>query len=222
MPLKTFENLEEKRKQEILEACFEEFALNTYSSASLSRIIKKLGLAKGSFYRYFKSKKELYSYLLQYSTSRRMREVKEILGSEKKSLYEKMVENFSMKVRFDIQHPLLSGFQYNVMKERYNKEIGNIDLQIKKEILNLVKKILITHTQKGEIRDDIDPDIITFLIMQVQIGIYDFLELKYNIDFQKNIKEKKPVFSITEAEIMDVVKSFSNLLENGFIKRMKL
>lgn len=51
MPLKTFENLPPERKKEIINAGLEEFSLHDFRSASLSKIIEKLGIAKGSFYR---------------------------------------------------------------------------------------------------------------------------------------------------------------------------
>ena len=218
MPKKTFLNLPQKRRNEILDACYEEFALNTYSLASLSNIIKKLGIAKGSFYRYFSSKKELYMYLLKISTEKRLANADSLLKSEKISLYDKLVENFRMKVRFDLQYPLISGFLYNVLKEKNNDEIGDAEQMIKDEIHGMVKDILAIHIRNGELRNDIDEDCIAFMIMQVQISIYDYLEKRYNIDFRESILERKPIFSVPEDDILIIVKSFAKLLERGYIK----
>ena len=222
MPLQTFLNLSEERQQEILNASYEEFALNTYSTASLSNIIKKLNLAKGSFYRYFPSKKELYLYLLHYATEQRLKNTDDILGSENKSLYEKLIENFAMKIKFDLQYPVISGFLYNVMLEKNNNELGNIEKLMRKEIDILIKKILEIHTKKGEIRKETDIDILSYTIMQVQIGIYDYIETKYNMDFRKNILEKKPIFSIPDNELMDIVEAFALILQNGFLNTDKI
>ena len=217
MPLQTFLNLNEKRKNEILEASYEEFALNSYSTASLSGIIKRLGLAKGSFYRYFRSKRELYLYLLQHSTAKRLNNVRDMLESEDKTLYEKLIENFAMRIKFDLQYPVISGFLYNVLLERNNEEIGNVEKMIKNEIDLLIKSLLKIHIRKGEIRKEIDVDLLSFTIMQVQTGIFEYIEKKYNINFKQNIREKKPVFSIPENEIMKIVIAFSSLLEQGFL-----
>ncbi len=217
MPLQTFLNLGEKRRQEILNASYEEFALYTYSTASLSNIIKKLDLAKGSFYRYFPSKKELYLYLLRHATEQRLKNTNDILKSENKSLYEKLVENFAMKIRFDLQYPVISGFLYNVMLEKNNSELGNIEKLMRQEIDVLIKEILEIHIRKGEIGKETDVDILSYTIMQVQIGIYDYVETKYNLDFRKNIMEKKPIFSVPDNEIMDIVKAFAGILQNGFL-----
>lgn len=222
MPLKTFENLSEERKKEILNVCFEEFALHTYSDASLSRIIKNLDLAKGSFYRYFKSKKDLYYYLLEYATSQRLSNVENLLLSEKKNLKEKLIENFAAKVKFDLQYPVINGFLINVMNEKYNHQIGDMELNIKRELLELIKKILKIHIGKNEIRRDVDINFIAFTILQVQIGIYDYIEIKYHVDFRKNIREKKPFFTIPEEDIRKIVESFTELLETGFLKTKTL
>lgn len=222
MPLKTFENLPEERKKEILNVCFEEFALYTYSDASLSRIIKNLDLAKGSFYRYFKSKKDLYFYLLEYATSQRLSNVETLLLSEKKNLRKKLVENFAAKVKFDLQYPVINGFLINVMNEKYNQQIGDMELNIKRELLELIKKILKIHIGKNEIRSDVDINFIAFTILQVQIGIYDYIELQYDVDFRKNIREKKPFFTIPEEDIRKIVESFTELLETGFLKTKTL
>ncbi|MBN2611098.1 MAG: TetR/AcrR family transcriptional regulator, partial [Bacteroidales bacterium] len=196
MPLQTFLNLSKERRQKILDAAYEEFALNSYSTASLSKIISKLGLAKGSFYRYFSSKKELYLFLLKNATEMRLDNAMGMLESEDKSLYEKLVENFIMKVKFDLRHPVISGFLYNVLLEKENEETGNVEIMIRNEIDILIKRLLEIHIKKGEIRNDVDIDVLSFTIMQVQTGIYDFIEKKFNLDFRKNIREKKPVFSL--------------------------
>jgi TetR/AcrR family transcriptional regulator len=71
--LKTFNNLTLKRREEIITACLEEFPLHEYETASLSNIVNMLGLAKGSFYRYFENKQSLYFFLLDDCTAARLR-----------------------------------------------------------------------------------------------------------------------------------------------------
>ncbi len=221
MPLKTYTNLPEKRKKEILDACYEEFALNSYSAASLSGIIRRLGLAKGSFYRYFSSKRDLYYYLLKTATADRLGNVEDMLASEERSLSDKLIENFRLKVKFDLEFPLKGGFLYNVLKEKNNEEIGDVELIVKNEIMELIKKIMKIHVARGEIRTDIDIDYVSFMIMQVQIGIYEYIERKFGLDFGKNIREKRLVFTMSEEEIMNIVKSFATLLEYGYCRQFK-
>src|SRR5665648_21665 len=65
MPYQTFINLPEEKKQKLLECAIEEFAKNDYQSASITKIVNRAGIAKGSLYQYFKDKQDLYNYLLE-------------------------------------------------------------------------------------------------------------------------------------------------------------
>ena len=61
---KTVERLPEKKKQHFLDAAYKEFSLHDYESASITNLVKELGIAKGSVYQYFKDKQALYVHLL--------------------------------------------------------------------------------------------------------------------------------------------------------------
>jgi TetR/AcrR family transcriptional regulator len=64
MPKQTFFNLPDEKREQILQVAIDEFAENDYESASISRIVARAGIAKGSFYQYFADKEDLYAYLL--------------------------------------------------------------------------------------------------------------------------------------------------------------
>jgi AcrR family transcriptional regulator len=215
MPLQTFINLKEERKQEILNVAFEEFALHEYKVASISNIVKKLNIAKGSIYRYFENKKDLYFYLIQVASEMRFSDIDNLFENPENDLFESITENFSRKIMFDMQNPLISGFLYNLIQEKNNEEIGNIQLQTKKRIVNLVITILQPYVKAGKIRKDINVFDLAYLITNIQWGMYDYLELKYNVDFRENVKLKKPVFTIPQEKIIDDVKTFVELMRNG-------
>jgi AcrR family transcriptional regulator len=67
MPSDTWWNLELPKRQFIIDACLTEFAAHNIESASLSTIVKEIGIAKGSMYQYFTDKEELYLYILKYA-----------------------------------------------------------------------------------------------------------------------------------------------------------
>ena len=123
MASKTFKNLKQERQEEILLISYEEFALKGYESASLSEIIKKCNLAKGSFYRYFSSKKELYAYLIKDATSRRLKNLDNLINTVKPDFFEFIKQNFLEKVKFDLDNPVIGGFLYKIMHEKDNNEI---------------------------------------------------------------------------------------------------
>ena len=53
-----------ERKQQIMEVGLELFARNGYYNTSVADIIKEIGIARGTFYRYFVDKTDLFNYIL--------------------------------------------------------------------------------------------------------------------------------------------------------------
>lgn len=216
MPLKTFENLEEKRQQEILDVAYEEFALHSYNTASVSNIVKKLGIAKGSFYRYFKNKLDLYAYLIDHAYKIRMSQLDGLLINPDLNFFDIIKENFRNKIEFDIRYPLQSSFMYNVMIEsNYNRDVYALAEKLKTTVINFTQNIIAQYQKAGKINLNINPQKAAFLIYQVQVGIYEYLSLFKNIDFSENIKNKKAVFTLPETEIMKIVEDFTEIIKSG-------
>ncbi len=211
----TFLNLSSERQKEIVDVAFLEFTGNDYQNASLSAIVKALGLAKGSFYRYFNSKKDLYIYLIDYASKIRYQEIDELSDNLPESIEDLLIENFRNKIEYDKKFPLYSGFLYRVLIEKDNKELGEITLEIKNMVMEKTLYILQKYANYGKLKKTINLNAMAFTIMQVQIGIYEYLSLRYDIDFIKNIQEGKPVFNTKNQEVMDVVKDFAKILTHG-------
>lgn len=219
MPTETFFNLNEEKRRKIIDACIEEFALNEYRNASISKVVKKLGIAKGSIYQYFENKKELYLYLIQYLSELRLSNLDDLVDRPGITFFDIIRENFAMKIKFDIEYPVYSGFLYNTIEERHIEELGDLMLKMKESIMKLIVPILQRFIDKGEIRDDLDIEIMTYYITQIQLGTYDFFALKYKINYRENIIQKKPVISLSEEEIAKSVRDFTDIMENGLKKK---
>jgi AcrR family transcriptional regulator len=220
MPHQTFYNLSPERQQEILLVAYREFTMNDYRTASLSRIVKELNLAKGSFYRYFSSKKELYFYLLEKATEIRYKTLDQRISEYPSDLFELIVVNWRDKIRFEREHAVESGFIYRMMQERHNEEIGSPDLQNKQMIVGKIKQMLASQYAAG-IRQDIDPDLIAFLIAHVQIGFYDYLTLKHNDDIVENLRKNEPIYVLDDDSIDTIIQGFTTLLKEGIAKKYR-
>ena len=64
--LEKFERLPVERREAIVNAAVEAFGRNDYKNASTESIARKAGISKGLLFFYFKNKKELYLYLMEY------------------------------------------------------------------------------------------------------------------------------------------------------------
>lgn len=215
MYLPTFQNLPGQRKEEILDVCLTEFALHDYQTASVSRIVRDLGIAKGSFYRYFKSKKDLYSYLVYYATELRMEHVNELFESQDGDFFTLFEEHIAMVIRFDLRYPLHSRFLHNTMQERNTDQPVNLSLQAKEMMLELLTPVLEKCRQRRIVRKDIDTTILAYTIVQVQTGVFDFLSIRYKLDSGKCVNDKQSSLPVPEKEILHIAKGFSKVLKHG-------
>jgi AcrR family transcriptional regulator len=219
MATQTFKNLTPERQEEILLIAYEEFALNGYNSASLSEIIKKCKLAKGSFYRYFSSKKELYSYLIADSSQRRLKNLDNLLNAENPDFFEMIKQNFYEKVKFDFENPVIGGFLYKIMHEKDNNDVSDIISGLYEQIRGRTKSIIESEQFRDQLLD-FDSDLLAFQVFYMQLWLYDYVAHIFKINYEENVKNKKPVFSVSENELQAVIEKAVFILKNG-IKSQK-
>ena len=61
----TFLRLQEEKKDSFLEAAWAEFTRVRFADTSINQIVRRCGIARGSFYQYFKDKEDLLRYMLE-------------------------------------------------------------------------------------------------------------------------------------------------------------
>ena len=61
----TFYKLAEEKRRRITDSAMDEFTSRPYEKTSINRIIEAAGIPKGSFYQYFDSKDDLYTYCIK-------------------------------------------------------------------------------------------------------------------------------------------------------------
>ncbi|MFU8792865.1 MAG: TetR/AcrR family transcriptional regulator [Acholeplasmataceae bacterium] len=66
MPHPTFFNLPKEKQDFIMNAVLDELSIHDYEAFNISNIIRATGIARGSFYQYFKDKDDLYAYFYTY------------------------------------------------------------------------------------------------------------------------------------------------------------
>ena len=215
MPLKTFMNLDKERQKEIIDTCLKEFSLRNYNEVSLSKIIAKLGVAKGSFYRYFESKRDLYEYLIEYAKELNIGLFEKTLQDPGDDILDAWSRFYSQAAKLDNEYPVFGGFGYKVSQERDNVVLGDVALKSKMKGLKVLRGIFEEQQKKGNIRKDLDVDQMIYSLLQVQEGVMDYLALKYKIDFKKNITNGKPLFSIPEETLQKELDGFARILREG-------
>ncbi|MDN7246866.1 TetR/AcrR family transcriptional regulator [Planococcus shenhongbingii] len=108
--MEKFTNLEEKKKLTILNAALQEFAENGYQQASTNRIVKKAGIGKGMLFYYFKSKRELYEYLIEYSMDIIMDEYFRQVDTSEKDFIERLKQAAQVKMKAQLENKQVFDF----------------------------------------------------------------------------------------------------------------
>ena len=101
MPTRLFSELSTDKKAQIVDAGISEFSEYGYENSSTNRIVKKSGISKGSLFKYFSTKEDLYFFLLDTVTT----ELTESLERDTE-IYRKTIERYGI-MESDIYYKLL-------------------------------------------------------------------------------------------------------------------
>ena len=201
MPQKTFINLAGKRKKEIINICLEEFAMNDYESTSLSGIIKRLKIAKGSFYRYFQSKKELYIYIIEYLGTIIRPCAEECFFTIKKDIIESLQEYYLALISLEREYPFYLRFLFKIRSEKNISILKDIRYKKARNKLAFIKTLLETQQKMGNIRKDVDLTLLVILFRQMFTILFDYLSEKYQLDLG-GINKNKDLISSLDVDII--------------------
>ncbi|PWV89412.1 TetR family transcriptional regulator [Paenibacillus cellulosilyticus] len=85
----------QERKDEIVNAAMELFASKGYEQTSVSDIVKKIGVAQGTFYYYFQSKEEVIHAACERTLASRLEKVKDLVDSTQWNALDKLTRLFT-------------------------------------------------------------------------------------------------------------------------------
>ncbi len=178
MPFQTFYNLTEDKRQKIIECAMDEFAQHDYQSASVSRLVTRAGISKGSLYQYFSDKSDLYHYLLK-------------LGAQKKALlmaesgqnnantpfFESLNHLFKVMATFEMKYPKLAKIGYRATNGKSPLPEELLE-QAKSSTRKYFAALLEKGMASGEIRNDTNVEVTAFLFASALAELGNFLSIK--------------------------------------------
>lgn len=215
MPKETFFNLPEEKRNKIIDIAIEEFAMYDYKTASLSRIVAKAEIAKGSMYQYFENKKDLYLYLINMIAEIKLNTITRSLNVKQNDFFELFKEINLQAAKFDLSHLTYSRLMYNAMREAYNEEIGDISLQMLKKSDDYLKDFVFQAQMSGQLRSDIATDLIAFLISRISINMVDYVSNKFNFSYTKTITEGKNSLPVSDDQISSLLDDLIKFFKSG-------
>ena len=140
----------------IINSSIKEFVKNGFDKASTNEIVKKANISKGSLFNYFNSKKDLYIYLINYSTQILENMYREIDLSEK-DLFNR-IENIGLqKLYVQQKYPEIFDFLKSTIEEESPEVKATIEQHVARIYEDGRQKIY-ANIDYSKFRDDIDID----------------------------------------------------------------
>lgn len=124
MPKDTFFRLKEEKRNKIENALIDEFSSGSFEEASISNIIAKAGIPRGSFYQYFEDKDDAVKYIMKKFLNLEHEKMKELLKETKGDIFETTIRIYDYMVETSLN-------------DDRNKLIKNILQELRKNNINL-------------------------------------------------------------------------------------
>lgn len=160
----TFENLPDEKRTRVLSEATREFAEHGYHQASVNRIVDRLGIAKGSLFKYFGNKAGLFEYLFGQSMAEFKQPLKDIRDNTSGDFFDRIEKSFLASGSFIDAHPQIFRIYLKMLfNENFpfrDKFLGEIRRAHAKFLGNLVDEGIAS----GQLRPDLDRSSAVFAI----------------------------------------------------------
>lgn len=122
MPTQLFNALDQEKRLKITQEALEEFAENSYSESSTNNIVKRAGISKGSLFKYFTNKEDLYFYILDDSIQCFLDSSKEAITTLPNDFFERVVTYADIEFTWYMHHPMA----YRLLKKAFIDDQSDI------------------------------------------------------------------------------------------------
>lgn len=221
MPKPTFLNLPDAKRDRITELALDEFSSHPYRQASLSRIVARAGIAKGSMYQYFENKLDLYKWLVTDELSRRRSQWLESdsqqqTESEAKGLFAELEQLVLTRVGFMLAHPRLARLAASAMEPTTDEELRELHGALRREqIEQLTERIRVARTN-GEVREDLDPRTVAHLIDSLILrGTTNAVLDRLGVDVQQFLTDTDSEARLDGSHWRELVREALSLIRGG-------
>ena len=106
----SFKNIDEEKRNRIINSAMQEFGNNTYEKASTNNIVKNANISKGALFHYFKNKKALYDYLEKLSYEVFFETIKKKVDWNETDIFKRLKQIVIVKIEITKQYPHIFKF----------------------------------------------------------------------------------------------------------------
>ena len=218
MPKPTFINLKAKKKKQFTDAFLREFAIKSYDEASLSAVVKELGIAKGSVYQYFEDKLDLFNYLTGACVAVKMKYIAHLKRTDYPDFWTFFRSLYEHGVNFDLENPLQSHFLHNLTTNINSPSVKELYQQMMDQTVSGFEQMVAYEVSIGKFRDDLPARTMGFFLYKTSLAINDELELTGIINPKQSIIDHQPVYWQKEHLLLEKVDDYISLMKKALDK----
>lgn len=222
MPKPTFLNLPDAKRDRITELALDEFSTHPYRQASLSRIVARAGIAKGSMYQYFENKLDLYRWLVTDELERRRSEWLESDVArpenfgDRGGLFAEIEQLVVTRVGFMLAHPRLARLAASAMEPTTDEELRELHGALRREQIESLAQRIRTARNAGEVRSDLDPRTVAHLIEALIIrGTTNAVLDQLGVDVQQFLTDSDSGTRLDPSHWRELVREALSLIRGG-------
>ncbi len=221
MPKPTFLNLPDAKRDRITELALDEFSTHPYRQASLSRIVARAGIAKGSMYQYFENKLDLYRWLVTDELERRRNEwlendVPRPESPSRVGLFADIEQLVLTRVGFMLAHPRLARLAASAMEPTTDEELRELHGALRREQIESLADRIRTARASGEVRSDLDPRTVAHLIEALIIrGTTNAVLDQLGVDVQQFLTDSDSGTRLEPSHWRELVREALSLIRGG-------
>ncbi|MGM0641737.1 MAG: TetR/AcrR family transcriptional regulator [Thermotogota bacterium] len=176
-------NKEDKHKR-IIETAEKLFFENNYEEVSMSKIAKEAGMAKGTLYLYFSSKKDLYYSVVVRALDIIENVIRKNVGKAKNGL-EKVVSMGKSYIEFYNEYPdyytLIANYESQKAKLSTEDPLVKLSYGKSEQIFEYLKKSIQVGIEDKTIREDIDPEKFSMVLWSQTTGMVQQVKLREDL-----------------------------------------
>lgn len=217
MPKQTFLNLPEERQKTFIDTALREFTVNNYDDASISSVLKELGMAKGSFYQYFENKRDLFDYLMKISFETKTKYVLSVKRENYDNFWDYTIAMYEHGLGFDRNHPRMSNFAYCLTENLNSPTVRELFISWQHQGMEIIKSIVKAEMDSGHFRDDIPLNAAAMFFMNLGKQLLERIRMENYEDFNQRISDGRPLLADGNEPLL-----FAILDENILLMRAAL
>ncbi len=194
----------------------DEFASHSYNKASLSRVVARAGIAKGSMYQYFEDKKDLYLYLFDLAAREKMAYIENHKGEDNGDFYTVLECILHAGTQFSLEHPKLSRIISNIMEPSGELVLQEIFERSKNMSYQYILGMLTQAQEKGSVRMDIDITLAAHMLYSILgTGLLEYLLDLLNVSMHELLSDPHVSKRLNQEQLRSIITNTVSFIRNG-------